>query len=171
MLVGIETALADDPDLTVRLPGYDGRQPVRVVLDSRQRLSPQSRLARSAHEVPTWIVTLGGPNPALVALGVRVITVATGAQGRPDLKAVVARLAEENLTRLFVEGGGQVAASFLEADLVDQMEWFRAPLILGASGRPAIGGLSRDGLAQFPRLTRMEVAAVGDDLWERYQRL
>ena len=69
-----------------------------------------------------------------------------------------------------VEGGGQVAGSFLRCDLVDRIEWFRAPLLLGAEGRPGIGALAVRELASAPRFRRMEARALGADLWERYER-
>src|SRR5207253_619769 len=69
VLIGVETALADDPELIVRLAGYDGAQPARVVLDSRQRISPDSRLVRTARDIPTYVVATGDPDPALVAAG------------------------------------------------------------------------------------------------------
>src|SRR5687768_7877836 len=75
VVVGIETALADDPELTVRLPGYNGRQPARVVLDSRQRLSPDCKLVKSARETPTFVVTTAEPDTALTDAGVRVLRV------------------------------------------------------------------------------------------------
>ena len=75
VVVGIETALADDPALTVRLPGYAGRQPARVVLDSRQRLSPDCKLVKTAREVPTYVVATEPPNPALADAGVQVVQV------------------------------------------------------------------------------------------------
>ena len=69
---------------------------------------------------------------------------------------------------LMIEGGGQVAASFLNAGLVDRIEWFRAPIILGDEGRPAIGAFVLKDLAAAPRFRRLAVETVGDDLWERY---
>src|SRR6201996_8785782 len=75
VLVGVETALADDPELTVRLEGYAGRQPARVVLDSRQRLHCNAKLVQTARTVPTYVVTTTPPSPDLVACGVRVLTV------------------------------------------------------------------------------------------------
>jgi diaminohydroxyphosphoribosylaminopyrimidine deaminase/5-amino-6-(5-phosphoribosylamino)uracil reductase len=171
VLVGAETALADNPDLTVRLPDYSGPQPSRVVLDSRQRLSPASRLARTALEVPTLVVSASPPSVTLTDLGVRVLQVVSDTGGRPDLSAVLARLSGEGLTRLFVEGGGQVAASFLRAGLVDALEWFRAPLVLGAEGRPGIGAMEVAALSEAPRLKRVDVREVGSDLWERYERI
>ena len=170
VLVGIETALADDPELTVRLPGYEGHQPARAVLDTRQRLEPGSRLAKTARDIPTYVVATGAAEPRLSDVGVRVLTVPAGPDGRPDLAAVVQRLAAEGLSDLFVEGGGQVAGGFLRAGLVDKLEWFRAPILLGGEGRPAIGELGVAALAAAPHFRRVEVQALGDDLWERYAR-
>jgi diaminohydroxyphosphoribosylaminopyrimidine deaminase/5-amino-6-(5-phosphoribosylamino)uracil reductase len=170
VLVGIETALADDPELTVRLPGYDGRQPARVVLDSRQRLSADCKLVTGARDIPTYVVATTAPDPALIEAGVRVLQVRAVGQDRPELKTVVQALGREGLVRLFVEGGGQVAASFLRCGLVDAIEWFRAPLLIGGEGRPAVGALAIAALARAPHFRRTEVREVGDDLWERYER-
>ena len=171
VVIGAETALADDPELTVRLPGYGGRQPARVVLDSRQRLSPDCKLAKTARDIPTYVVATGEADPALVAAGVRVIRVRAVGEDRPELKTVVEALAGEGLSRLFVEGGGQVAASFVRCGLVDALEWFRAPVLIGGEGRPGIGALAVATLAEAPHFRRTEVLEVGDDLWERYTRI
>lgn len=170
VLIGIETALADDPELTVRVPGYNGRHPARVVLDSRQRLTPDCRLARTARAIPTYVIATAAPNPALVEAGVRVLTVPALGEDRPDLKTVVHALAAEGLSDLFVEGGGQVAGSFLRCGLVDCLEWFRAPILIGGEGRPGIGALAVAALAEAPHFRRVEVNVLGDDLWERYAR-
>ncbi len=170
VVIGIETALADDPQLTVRLPGYSGRQPTRVVLDSRQRLTPDCKLVATAREVPTIVVATGVPVPALVDAGVRVLSVPAIGGDRPDLKAVVEALRGEGLATLFVEGGGQVAGSFLRCGLVARIEWFRAPILLGDEGRPAIGALAVAALAEAPHFRRVEVSTLGEDLWERYAR-
>jgi diaminohydroxyphosphoribosylaminopyrimidine deaminase/5-amino-6-(5-phosphoribosylamino)uracil reductase len=170
VLVGVETALADDPELTVRLPGYNGVQPARVVLDSRQRLRPDCRLVATARDIPTLLISTTPPDPALVDAGVRVLQVRAVGEDRPELKTVVQTLADEGLSRLLVEGGGQVAASFLRCGLVDRLEWFRASLVIGGEGRPAIGALAVLALADAPRFRRVEVREVGDDLWERYER-
>jgi diaminohydroxyphosphoribosylaminopyrimidine deaminase/5-amino-6-(5-phosphoribosylamino)uracil reductase len=170
VLVGVETALADDPELTVRLPGYKGPQPARVVLDSRQRLSQSCKLVTSARKIPTYVVAVGDPNPALVEAGVRVLKVPAIGEDRPELSAVVRALAEQGLARLFVEGGGQVAGSFIRCGLVDAIEWFRAPMLIGGEGRPAIGALAIAELGRAPHFRRIAVREVGDDLWERYER-
>ncbi len=188
VLIGIETALADDPELTVRLPGYVGFQPVRVVLDSRQRLPLTSKLVREAGRLTTVVITAQNPNNRLTDAGVIVLQVAES-EGRPEPRAAMAALEAylrgrliERLPasaasaatafepRVFVEGGGQVAASLLAADLVDAVEWFRAPIVLGDEGRPGVGAFVLKDLAAAPRFRRTAVEAVGDDLWERYEK-
>jgi diaminohydroxyphosphoribosylaminopyrimidine deaminase/5-amino-6-(5-phosphoribosylamino)uracil reductase len=170
VVVGIETALADDPELTVRLRGYDGPQPARVVLDSRQRLSADCKLVRTAREIPTYVVTTRPPEPALTEAGVRVLPVQAVSENRPDLETVVETLAAEGLRALFVEGGGQVAASFVRCGLVDALEWFRAPVLIGGEGRPGVGALAVAALAGAPHFRRIAVHELGPDVWERYAR-
>ncbi|MDE2487679.1 MAG: RibD family protein [Alphaproteobacteria bacterium] len=170
VLVGVETALADDPDLTVRLAGYNGPQPARVVLDSRQRLKPECRLVATAREIPTYVVSTTPPSQHLIEAGVKVLTVRAVGEDRPELKGVVETLVAEGLSSVFVEGGGQVAASFLRCGLVDRLEWFRAPVVIGGEGRPAIGALAVAALADAPHFRRVEVRQVGSDLWERYAK-
>jgi diaminohydroxyphosphoribosylaminopyrimidine deaminase/5-amino-6-(5-phosphoribosylamino)uracil reductase len=169
VLVGIETALADDPELTVRLEGYAAPQPARVVLDPRQRLSPASRLARTARDIPTYLIASGPADPVLAGLGLRVLGLG-GEGARPEPGRVIDALRAEGLETLFLEGGGQVAAAFLAADCVDRLIWFRAPLVLGARGRPAVGDLPWDRLADAPRFRRVSIAEFGADLCETYER-
>jgi diaminohydroxyphosphoribosylaminopyrimidine deaminase/5-amino-6-(5-phosphoribosylamino)uracil reductase len=171
VLVGVETALADDPELTVRLDGYQGPQPARVVLDSRQRLHCTAKLVQTARAVPTYVVTTTPASPELLACGVKVLTVKAVGDGRPELEAALAALKGEGLQCVLVEGGGQVAGAFLRCGLVERIEWFRAPLVLGAEGRPGIGALALSELAAAPRFRRTEARPVGPDLWERYERL
>jgi diaminohydroxyphosphoribosylaminopyrimidine deaminase/5-amino-6-(5-phosphoribosylamino)uracil reductase len=171
IVVGVETALADDPELTVRLPGWNGTPPARVVLDSRQRLADGCKLVASAREIPTYLISTTPPQSRLTEAGVRVLQVHAVGDERPELKDVVETLAREGLTRLFVEGGGMVAGSFLRCGLVDRLEWFRAPIVIGGEGRPGVGSLALAVLADAPRLRRLEVREVGSDLWERYERI
>lgn len=172
VVVGAGTALADDPELTVRLDGFDGPQPARVVLDSRQRLSPSSRLAQTARQTPTYVVSPDPLSAPLQALGVRGLQAPSPVIGRrPDLTQVVSALVQQGLHRLFIEGGGEVAASLLRLGLADRVEWFRAPIILGAEGRPAVAELDVARLPEAPRLRRVDIRVLGDDLWESYERI
>ena len=165
VLVGVETVLADDPRLTVRLPeGETGVDPLRVVLDSRLRTPPFARLATAG----TLILTTRDP----LAVGTaEVIRVAGDSQGRPTVAAVLDLLAARGVKSLMIEGGGRVAACFVTAGVVDAIEWFRAPILLGGDGRPGVAALALARLANAPRYRRLAVAPLGDDLWERYERL
>jgi diaminohydroxyphosphoribosylaminopyrimidine deaminase / 5-amino-6-(5-phosphoribosylamino)uracil reductase len=99
-----------------------------------------------------------------------VLTAPAVGEERPELQTVVEALAAEGLARLFVEGGGQVAGSFLRCGLVDAIEWFRAPIVIGGEGRPGVGALAVAALAAAPHFRRVEVRELGADLWERYAR-
>ncbi|WP_375463165.1 bifunctional diaminohydroxyphosphoribosylaminopyrimidine deaminase/5-amino-6-(5-phosphoribosylamino)uracil reductase RibD [uncultured Methylobacterium sp.] len=144
LMVGIGTVRADDPSLSVRLPGLAERSPLRVVLDSELRLSPASVLVRGARDVPTLVATTRrAPAHAkrmLDAFGVEVVCVADDARGRVDLRAVLAMLAERGVTRLASEGGPRLADALAEADLIDACTLITGPSELGArGGLPAVG--------------------------------
>lgn len=171
VLIGVGTALADDPMLTVRQTGLEDRQPVRIVMDSRQRLDPGSKLARSAGESPVIVVTVQLPSPTLVRAGIEVLQVHAGRDGRPSLNHTLTALRSRGLVSLLVEGGGEVAASFVRGDAVDRIEWFRAPILLGAEGRPGVGPLNVAELGLARKFRRLAAEPCGDDLWERYERL
>ena len=168
ILVGTETVLADDPQLTCRLPGLAGRSPLRVVLDRQLRIPPSARLLADARQVPTWIVTLGSSDPARQELfrkaGIEVIAAEPDAAGLIDLSSALGLLGDRGLTRLLVEGGGRLAAALLRADLVDRLVWFHAPLLLGSDGIPAVAGLDPHGLAGMPRFEQLATEFVGEDV-------
>ncbi len=168
VLVGGKTAQADDPELTVRTAGYIGAQPLRVVLDTRQTISSKLKLVVGARQHPTLILTTTEPQARLLDAGVRVMRIADG-DGKVNLDAALAVLTGEGVKRLLVEGGGEVAASFVRAGLYDAVEWFRAPVLLGGDARPGMGALALEALAKAPRLKRVAIEALGEDLWERYE--
>lgn len=168
VLVGIETALKDDPELTVRLQGYEGYQPTRVILDSRARLPLNAKVVQTARVIPTYVVTTSDLSREMLAAQVKQIKVPSKHQ-RVDLDAALDALYNHGIERLFVEGGGVVATAFLRAGYVDRLEWFRSSTILGGDARPVIGHLNLDRLDQIYRFTRLGVQSVGDDLWESYE--
>lgn len=171
VVVGIGTALADDPELSVREPGA-GPEPWRVVLDTHARLPAQARMLRSPGG-PVCVLTDAAAEQraveALQAAGAQVLPVEAGTAGLCP-KSVVAVLAGLGLKRVMLEGGGQIAAAFLRAKMVDRLEWFRAGTLLGAEGRPAIGPLLLEGLAEAPRFRRLDWRLLGPDVWERFER-
>ena len=158
ILVGSETVLRDDPRLDCRLPGLGERSPVRVVVDSRLRLTPDRELARETGRWPTWVLTTapaGAENAApLRAAGVEVLSVAAAADGRVDLATALLRLGERGLTRLLVEGGAEITAALLAADLVDRIAWFRAPSLIGGDGLPVSQALGVTDPGAAPRFAR-----------------
>ncbi|WP_291835680.1 RibD family protein [Brevundimonas sp.] len=163
ILVGVETVLADDPELTARLPGRPVDQPLRVVLDSRLRTPPTARVAGG----DALILTASEPVP----IGSATVERVEALDGRPAPAAVLAALRSKGVASVLIEGGGQVAASFLRAGLVDRIEWFRAPVLLGGDGRPCVAALALANLADAPKFRRLSAEPVGDDLWERYDAL
>ncbi len=174
ILIGAGTANADDPELTCRLPGLTAYSPVRIVLDSRAGLSPASKLAASARSVPVWLLcTAAAPaaaREALQALGIEVIEVAAGPDGYVDATAASREFGRRGLTRVLIEGGGTVTASFLKADLVDRLSVYRAGLLLGGDSRSAIGNLGLGRLDFAPRFTLASRQVVGGDTLESWRQ-
>jgi diaminohydroxyphosphoribosylaminopyrimidine deaminase/5-amino-6-(5-phosphoribosylamino)uracil reductase len=174
ILIGVGTAIADDPDLTCRLPGLAQRSPVRIVLDCKLRLPANGRLASTAAAVPVWVVA--APDAAAEAeaslrrMGVDVLRV-PARDGRLDLAAVLAALAERGITRLMVEGGPTVAASFVTAGLVDEAHLFRAQKELGADAIDALDGLPLTALTQASALRSRGQEPVGADTVEIFERV
>jgi diaminohydroxyphosphoribosylaminopyrimidine deaminase / 5-amino-6-(5-phosphoribosylamino)uracil reductase len=172
VLIGIGTALADDPLLTCRLPGMAARSPVRIVLDSRLRLPPNGRLARTARETPVWVIaTASAPAAAerrLAEQGVEILRVEGGAE--IDLGAAMKALAARGMTRLLAEAGPILAASLIEGDLVDEVALFRSQAMLGADGIDALEGLSLGALVRSPRLRATRVEMAGPDSVEFFER-
>ena len=174
VMIGVTTAIFDDPMLTCRLPGMADRSPVRIVVDSRLRLPLTSGLVATARDAPVWLITLpGNPPPRLHAFrdtGVEVVEVPEGDTGIVDLAQALSRLGERGLTRVLAEGGSRLAASLLRAGCVDRVEWFRAPTLMGGDGAPAVEAFGVDRLVQLAGFTRIAEQRVGGDFWESYLR-
>lgn len=173
VMIGIGTALADDPMLTCRLPGMEKDSPVRIVLDGALRLPPDSRLARTARQTPVWVICADqaaqAAGEALSALGV-VVLPAPQRRGRLDLAAVLALISGRGITRLMVEGGPTLAATLLGADLIDEAVLLQSPKLVGADGVDALDGLPLTALTRSPRLPSMRIEAIGADLCEVFER-
>jgi diaminohydroxyphosphoribosylaminopyrimidine deaminase/5-amino-6-(5-phosphoribosylamino)uracil reductase len=165
ILVGVETALKDDPRLTARIRGRQPcRQPVRVVLDSALRIDPASILVRTAREVPLWIgcaeavptdkaVILEGAGVELLRLPVK--------EGGMDLHVLLRELGRRQVTSLLVEGGARTIGRFLDEGLADAFYFFYAPKVLGdAEGIPMSAGRARSSMS--------EATPVFDVRWRRF---
>ncbi len=173
VLVGAGTALADDPALTVRLPGGRGRDPLRVVLDTRLELPARLRLFREKSAAPTLLAHASAPSPrSPLAVSIR-----SGGEGRTavellrcrrgpggvDLRDLLRKLAERGVTHLLVEGGAAVHARFLEEGLADEVAVFVAPKILGG-GLSLVHGRGPARMEEALRLEQVRMERLGDDV-------
>jgi diaminohydroxyphosphoribosylaminopyrimidine deaminase / 5-amino-6-(5-phosphoribosylamino)uracil reductase len=166
VLIGAGTAVADDPDLTARDIGAS-HQPVRIVMDGTLRTPMASRLARTARETPVWMIhgaaATQAAKDAWVSAGARLIHAT-------DAVTALQVLAGAGLTRVLCEGGATLAASLLQAGLVDELALFTAGAAIGSDGHPALGLLNLTALKDAPRMTLRDLRRVGGDtfsLWAR----
>ena len=168
ILIGIGTALADNPMLSCRLDGLQTRSPLRVVLDSGLHLTTHSELVRTAGEIPLLIITASQDGDGLRAAGAEVVEVAADSAGHADIRAALELLAARGITRVLVEGGPTVHAALLSRKLADRIHIYRAPLLLGSGSRSAIAALAEGDLAASPRLSSLGCEALGPDLLESF---
>lgn len=175
VMVGSGTVMADDPQLTCRLPGLEARSPVRVVLDSRLRIDSKAALVASAKAVPTWIATRADSDADTIAqlraTGVEVLTLAAGDGGHIDGAAVLAELARRGITRVLAESGAALGASLLRQGLVDRIAWFRAPALIGGDGIPAFGALGVEKIEDMLGFALVRREIIGDETLDIYRRL
>jgi diaminohydroxyphosphoribosylaminopyrimidine deaminase/5-amino-6-(5-phosphoribosylamino)uracil reductase len=167
VVVGIGTALADDPLLTSRVEGVP-RQPRRVVFDSEARLPLDSQLVRGATEIPlTVVVSRAAPRTATDALeiaGAEVI-VATGENEPARVRSALDQLGARDITSVLLEGGPHLAGSFLDAGEVDQLALFIAPVLLGGSAaRDPLEGEGVERIDEAVRALTLDTERIGDDV-------
>jgi len=174
IMLGVGSVLSDDPQLTVRLPGMADRSPVRVILDSYLKLPLASKLARTAREVPVWVIAAETapvePEAALVAAGVEVMRVGAAPDGHLDLHEALTLLGTRGITRVFSEGGPRIGEKLALAGLADEVVVSTSPKALGEPGivalRPGLAGLLAD--PDLYRLAGTEL--IGGDRFEHFVR-
>jgi diaminohydroxyphosphoribosylaminopyrimidine deaminase / 5-amino-6-(5-phosphoribosylamino)uracil reductase len=165
--VGIGTALADDPQLTARIPGVD-RQPRRVVFDATARLPLESRLVQEAHDMPVTVVaSRAAPRSATDALesaGVEVL-VATGQHEPARVRSALDQLGDQGVASVLLEGGPHLAGAFLDAGEIDEVRLFLAPILLGGSAaRDPLEGEGVERISEALRALTLDCARIGDDV-------
>ncbi len=165
ILVGIGTVLADHPSLTTRLPDGNGKNPIRVVLDSQARISPDEPMLHDK-AAPIWVAATETAPPENVkrlrAAGAEVLF--AGAGPRVDVPLLLRLLGERNVCSLLVEGGSTVHFSFLSSGLSDKICAFIAPMLFGGkNATPAVGGEGFSQIADAVRLTETSWEQIGDD--------
>lgn len=173
VMVGSGTALADDPDLTVRDLGAN-HQPLRILLDRRLAHDPASRLGRSAQDYPVWIVHGPSPDPerhaAWSAAGAELIECPLSGKVL-DLTEALRLIASRGVTRILSEGGGKIAAALIAARLVDDLISISAGKLIGADGQAAIGALGLSQLNMSPQFQLIATRRLGGDLLSHWQSL
>lgn len=166
VLVGAGTARADNPDLTARDLGA-GHQPLRIVLDPRLTLRPDSRLGQTARQNPVWLLHTASASDAArtawTATGATLLETPHTPTGQIDLPAALTALADRGLTRILCEGGASLAAALILENLVDDLITYTAGALIGAEGHPALGPLHVASLAKAPRLSLLSTRQIGPD--------
>lgn len=168
IMVGGGTVRRDDPGLTTRLPGGSGRDPVRIVLDSNLRLSPDAKVMRQRSAAPTWVVSgseaAASQGGRFEKAGVRVVA-APLRDGRIDLKRLMEELGRLGITSLLIEGGSQVMGSAVRDGIIDKVLFFFAPKITGGDdGFPICGGAGAVRMADCVRLSGIQVHRFDEDV-------
>jgi len=168
IMVGIETVLKDDPRLTTRVDSGEGRDPVRVIVDSSARLPLDARLVENPSSAGTILAVTNQAPPnkcrALEDRGVEILTL-PALRGRVDVTYMMKKLAERELTTVLVEGGGTLNYSLLEQSLVDKLFVFIAPLIIGGVKSPtAFAGTGIESLKKAWAVEDIEMKQFERDL-------
>jgi diaminohydroxyphosphoribosylaminopyrimidine deaminase/5-amino-6-(5-phosphoribosylamino)uracil reductase len=165
ILVGVNTVLKDDPELTTRL--VKGRNPVRVILDSNLRIPLDSKVLSNQAAAKTLVAATPAAPPeklsALKKLGIEVLTTPPDSDGRVDLKALLKALAQRQISSLLVEGGAETITSFLRLGLADKVIAIIAPKLMG-SGTAVLADLNITDLSQSLKLTFTRVYRSGVDM-------
>jgi diaminohydroxyphosphoribosylaminopyrimidine deaminase / 5-amino-6-(5-phosphoribosylamino)uracil reductase len=165
VLVGIKTAINDDPELTVRL--VRGRNPLRVIVDSELKISEQSRVLQNISKAKTLIATTKNSSDqrfqSIAASDVEIITVDADDQGNVDLKKLLKLLASRKISSVLIEGGAQIITSILINNLANRLVTIIAPKILG-KGIEAVGDLNITNLDSAKKLSIRKIVRSGDDI-------
>jgi diaminohydroxyphosphoribosylaminopyrimidine deaminase/5-amino-6-(5-phosphoribosylamino)uracil reductase len=171
ILVGIGTVLADNPQLTCRLPGLFERSPVRVILDAKLRTPLATSVIATVRETPTWVFAARNASPVAEEIlrdkGCKVFRVDDD-NGKLDLEGVLKTLSEQGISRLMVEGGPTVAASFVAADLVDEAALVYSEKLVGETGIAPLEGMALYAINTHLHITGSE--RLGPDTLEQYER-
>jgi diaminohydroxyphosphoribosylaminopyrimidine deaminase/5-amino-6-(5-phosphoribosylamino)uracil reductase len=168
ILVGVGTVISDNPRLTSRLPGGKGKNPLRIIVDTRLRTPLDSLVVSETDEAPTLVATGLGSSKStkakLVEQGVEVLPLPL-AGGRVSLAALLRRLGERDITSLLVEGGAEIHGGFFSGDLVDKVYFFFAPKIIGGKDAvPMVGGVGVASVADAPALKYVRLRRMDGDI-------
>ncbi|WP_017756282.1 bifunctional diaminohydroxyphosphoribosylaminopyrimidine deaminase/5-amino-6-(5-phosphoribosylamino)uracil reductase RibD [Calidifontibacillus oryziterrae] len=164
ILVGVNTVLKDDPELTTRLP-LGGKNPIRIILDTNLRIPPSAKVImdQCTH---TWVVVgQNVPNDKVEMLKARNIDIIKAPTNNIEIPYILKMLAERGITSLFVEGGSKINWSFIKAGAVNQMITYIAPKIIGGTTAPtAIGGSGFEKMNEVLQFKIQSISQIGEDI-------
>lgn len=166
ILVGVNTVITDDPQLTTRLPEGSGKNPVRVIMDTTLRIPLHARVLTDG-EAPTWVITTDRANPDkkkwLEDQGIRVFS--TGEGPKVDVNRMLSVLGNQLISSLLVEGGSQINSAFLHEKAIDKVVTYIAPkLVAGQDAPTPFGGTGIEEMGQAVSVKDMEVETLGEDI-------
>lgn len=167
ILTGVNTVLADNPQLNCRLDGLEGQSPLRIVVDTHLRIPISSRIVQTSNENTTIIMTSSQDNSKrenLRQLGVEIVEAPLDKTGRINLTYMLNDLAKRGVSSLMVESGSAVATSLMQSNLVDEMYWFKANKLLGDDAMAAVGALSIESLSQVESWELTHQQAIESDI-------
>ena len=167
IMVGVETVIKDDPELTCRIE--NGINPIRIVVDSTLRIPIDSKIIKTADKVKTIIATTKKAEKNTIEIledyGVQIIIADTNKEGRVDLKDLMKKLGEAKIDSILLEGGAKLNFSALEEGIVDKVQIYIAPKIIGGeNAKGPVGGLGIDKLEQAFKLKEITYKTVGEDI-------
>jgi diaminohydroxyphosphoribosylaminopyrimidine deaminase/5-amino-6-(5-phosphoribosylamino)uracil reductase len=172
VMVGSQTVLDDDPELTVR--HVAGPNPVRIIADSRFRVSADHRVFHQAEPERTWLITtdiMDSENRRKIeATGARVIVCDADKDGRINLHSAVKELGKAGIISVLVEGGGTLHAALIREKLFDKFIVAIAPKVIGSDGRSSVGPLGLTEMKQVPEFDTVAIKRVGSDIWLELER-
>lgn len=171
ILTGVGTVIADDPQLTCRLPGLEHQSPRRFIIDPKARMSPDAHILKLlSGDQATVVYVAKGADHSFAGTGADIVPTPAHNE-RFDMLAMLQDIGSRGITRLMVEAGQGINDAFLAADLIDEIAWFRAPTVIGAGGVSAFSSKSIERPDQSADFERTETISLDDDQLERYLRV
>lgn len=170
IMIGSNTLMKDDPLLTCRAPGLENRSPLRLIVDSQGKLNEGHNIAKTAGQVRTWVVT-SKVNRKLPNINYLLVD-KNYDNGKVNIKDMTNKLVEEiGITRLLIEGGGELVTQFLKNNLIDRLIICRSGKIFGNDAMPFVAGLGVFSLSSCVQFKKVEVIEFNDDvveIWDKY---
>ncbi len=170
ILTGVGTVVADDPQLTCRLPGLEHQSPRRFIVDPQARMSPDAQILKPSNDSASAVYVAEGAGHSFDNTGADIIPM-PAQDGRFDMSVILQDLGTRGITRLMVEAGQGINDAFMAADLIDEIAWFRAPTNIGTDGVSVFSSKEIESPDQSDDFERIETIDLDDDRLERYLRV